>query len=38
LAATRVLILGFAAWIGLVGVLTVSAVISLELSTLTAPR
>lgn len=35
--ATRVLILGFAAWIGLVGVMTLSAVISLELSTVTAP-
>jgi hypothetical protein len=35
--ATRVLILGFAAWIGLVGVMTISALISLELSTLTAP-
>ena len=35
--ATRVLILGFAAWIGLVGVTTLSAVISLELSTVTAP-
>ena len=35
--ATRVLILGFAAWIGLAGVMTLSAVISLELSTVTAP-
>ena len=35
--ATRVLILGFAAWIALVGVMTLSAVISLELSTVTAP-
>lgn len=35
--ATRVLILGFAAWIGLVGVVTISALISLELSTVTAP-
>ena len=35
--ATRVLILGFAAWIGLVGVTTLGAVISLELSTITAP-
>ncbi|MCK1518512.1 hypothetical protein IVB22_39805 [Bradyrhizobium sp. 190] len=35
--ATRVLIVGFAAWIGLVGVMTLSAVISLELSTVTAP-
>ena len=35
--ATRVLILGFAALIGLVGVMTLSAVISLELSTVTAP-
>jgi hypothetical protein len=35
--ATRVLILGFAAWIGLVGVMTLSAVISVELSTVTAP-
>jgi len=35
--ATRDLILGFAAWIGLVGVMTLSAVISLELSTVTAP-
>jgi hypothetical protein len=35
--ATRVLILGFAAWIGLVGVMTLGAVISLELSTITAP-
>jgi hypothetical protein len=35
--ATRVLILGFAAWIGLVGVMTLSAVISLELSMVTAP-
>ncbi len=35
--ATRVLILGFAAWIGLVGVMTLSAVISLELSTVTTP-
>jgi len=35
--ATRVLILGFAAWIGLVGVMTLSAVISLELSTVSAP-
>jgi hypothetical protein len=35
--ATRVLILGFAAWIGLVGVMTISAVISLELSTVSAP-
>ena len=35
--ATRVLILGFAAWIGLVGVVTISALISLELSTFTAP-
>jgi len=35
--ATRVLILGFAALIGLVGVMTLSAVISLELSTLTVP-
>ncbi|MEH2496209.1 hypothetical protein V1294_002688 [Bradyrhizobium sp. AZCC 1678] len=35
--ATRVLILGFAAWIGLVGAMTLSAVISLELSTVTAP-
>ena len=35
--ATRVLIAGFAVWIGLVGVMTLSAVISLELSTVTAP-
>jgi hypothetical protein len=35
--ATRVLILGFAAWIALVGAMTLSAVISLELSTVTAP-
>lgn len=35
--ATRVLILGFAAWIVLVGVMTLSAVISIELSTVTAP-
>ena len=35
--ATRVLILGLAAWIVLVGVMTLSAVISLELSTVTAP-
>lgn len=35
--ATRVLILGLAAWIALVGVMTLSAVISLELSTVTAP-
>ena len=35
--ATRVLILGFAAWIALVGAMTLSAVISLELSTITAP-
>ena len=35
--ATRVLILGFAAWIGLVGAVTISALISLELSTVTAP-
>jgi hypothetical protein len=35
--AMRVLILGFAAWIGLVGVMTLSAAISLELSTVTAP-
>jgi hypothetical protein len=35
--ATRVLIVGFAGWIGLVGVMTLSAVISLELSTVTAP-
>ncbi|MEH2628599.1 hypothetical protein V1292_006654 [Bradyrhizobium sp. AZCC 1719] len=35
--ATRVLIVGFAVWIGLVCVITLSAVISLELSTVTAP-
>ncbi|ANW00406.1 hypothetical protein LMTR13_09745 [Bradyrhizobium icense] len=35
--ATCVLIVGFAVWIGLVGVITLSAVISLELSTVTAP-
>jgi hypothetical protein len=35
--ATRVLILGFLGWIGLVGVVTISAMISLELSTLNAP-
>ncbi|WFU18765.1 hypothetical protein [Bradyrhizobium sp. CB3481] len=35
--ATRVLILGLAACIGLVGVVTISALISLELSTFTAP-
>ena len=35
--ATRVLILGFAAWIALVGAMTLSAVISLEFSTVTAP-
>jgi hypothetical protein len=35
--ATRVLILGFAAWIGLACVVTISALISLELSTVTAP-
>jgi hypothetical protein len=35
--ATRVLILGFAAWTGLVGLLTLSAVISLELSRVTTP-
>lgn len=35
--ATRVLILGTAVWIGLVGVMTISALISLELSTVTAP-
>jgi hypothetical protein len=35
--ATRVLIPGFAAWIALVGAMTLSAVISLELSTVTAP-
>jgi hypothetical protein len=35
--ATRGLILGFSAWIGLVAVVTLSAVISLELSTVTAP-
>lgn len=35
--ATRVLIVAFAAWIGLVGVVTISALISLELSTVTAP-
>jgi hypothetical protein len=34
---TRVLILGLAAWIGLIGVMTLSAVISLELSTVSAP-
>jgi hypothetical protein len=35
--ATRVLIAGFAVWIALAGVMTLSAVISLELSTVTAP-
>jgi type II secretory pathway component PulC len=35
--ATRFLILGFVAWIGLVGAMTLSAVISLEFSTVTAP-
>jgi hypothetical protein len=35
--ATRVLILGFAAWTGLVGAMTLSAVISLEFSRVTAP-
>jgi hypothetical protein len=35
--ATRVLITGFVVWIALVGVMTLSAVISLELSTVTAP-
>src|SRR5205823_617219 len=35
--ATRVLILGFAALIGLVGAVTISAMISLELSTVAAP-
>ncbi|WP_161856099.1 hypothetical protein [Bradyrhizobium sp. CCBAU 051011] len=35
--ATRVLIIAFVAWIGLVGVMTISAVISLELSTVSAP-
>lgn len=35
--ATRVLIVGFAAWIALVGVLTLGVMIWLELSTVTAP-
>ena len=35
--ATRVVIVGLAAWIALLGVMTLSAVISLELSTVTAP-
>ena len=35
--ATRVLILGFLAFIGLVGAMTLGAVISLEFSTVTAP-
>ena len=35
--ATRFLILGFVAWIGLVSAMTLSAVISLEFSTVTAP-
>jgi hypothetical protein len=35
--ATRVLILGFAAWTGLVGAMTLSAVISLEFSRVTTP-
>ena len=35
--ATRVLIAGLAGWIALVGVITVGAMISLELSTVTAP-
>ena len=35
--ATRVLILGFGVWIGLVGVVTISALISLEKSRVTAP-
>ena len=35
--AMRFLILGFVAWIGLVGAMTLSAVISLEFSTVTAP-
>ena len=35
--ATRVLIVGLAAWIALVGAMTLTAMISLELSTFTAP-
>lgn len=35
--ATRVLIVGVAAWIALVGAMTLTAMISLELSTFTAP-
>jgi hypothetical protein len=35
--ATRVLIVGLAAWIALVGAMTLGAIISLEFSTVTAP-